>query len=257
VGFGRRAPDAQEGAVVIRRAGGSIRGRGLALVVLFAAGLGATAAPATADDVPFVQPTQTSTTDVAVLERASLQSADLRPPAVLEPYGAATIVRGQVSLDLCGATFPSESLRTGRLQVGAYVDDQQALSVEGILYRDDAAAKQAFAELERARSRCPSGYVTSRVAGVPPIKTKFRRVPRSYDPVPGVQRIAFSETDTPRDGPPSDVVTVYQRVGRLVVGLYGVPGASGAYLAPDTGGLSGLARLLGERMLAAQNGLAA
>src|SRR5262249_34723994 len=126
----------------------------------------------------------------------------------------------------------------------------QALSVEGILYRDEAAAKQAFAELRRARTTCPKGYTPSRVADQEPERTQFHRVPARFAAVPGVDRLTFAMTETARGSFPIDTVVVYQRLGPVVVGLYGIPEVSNAFIAKSIGGMSGLADTLARRMLA-------
>ena len=146
----------------------------------------------------------------------------------------------QVSLDLCGAPFPSEQLRTGRLQVGAYVQDAQAISVEGILYRDDAAAKEALAELEHAQATCPRGFTPSGVAGQPPVKTRFHRVPARFAPQPGGHRVTQALTQSTNAGDATDLISVFQRRGPIVVALYGVADVTNSYVARDVGGLAAL-----------------
>ena len=77
--------------------------------------------------------------------------------------------RGYVTLDLCGFTFPSESLRTGRLQVNyAHSGTAPQLSNEVVAYRA-GDAQQALREVTRAARHCPRGPVGSNVKGVPPL----------------------------------------------------------------------------------------
>jgi hypothetical protein len=84
--------------------------------------------------------------------------------------------RGYVTLDLCGFAFPSESLRTGRLQVN-YVHSGTApqLSNEVVTYRP-AGARQALREVTHAARLCPRGPVGSNVKGVPPLTYRVSEI---------------------------------------------------------------------------------
>jgi hypothetical protein len=201
----------------------------------------------------FVQPTMTSAADQQLLAAVGLQPSDVQPSAQIVPYRSGTQVRGQVSLDLCGAAFPSEALRTGRRQVGINLQQAQVLSVETILYRNDAAAKQAMTELARARKTCPKGYAPPRVAGEPPIKNHFNHVPSQYRAaVPGVQRAAFDITESTANGDSGEVLSIYQRRGRIIVGLYSGDPSADTAVATNIGGVPGLANTLAQRLQATQ-----
>jgi hypothetical protein len=78
-------------------------------------------------------------------------------------------VRGFVTLDLCGFSFPSERLRTARLQVN-YVRSGNAvrLSNEVVAYRR-GGAQQALREVAHAARHCPRKAVGSTVAGIGPV----------------------------------------------------------------------------------------
>ncbi len=132
----------------------------------------------------------------------------------------------QPTLDLCNGTYPSERLRTARLQV-ADVDSNStaSLSTEAVLYRNAAATAQAFAELRRVSAACPHRTITSPV-GEDPAETVFAAAPdASWPSVPTVERQAYSFTSTtpatattPAETAPS--VAVYLRRGRALLGLY-------------------------------------
>ncbi|MCU1461647.1 MAG: hypothetical protein JWO37_1722 [Acidimicrobiales bacterium] len=127
----------------------------------------------------------------------------------------------QPTLDLCNGTFPSESLRTARLQVAA-VDDQgnMALSTEAVLYRSTAATAQAFAELAKVAAGCPTSPVISPV-GEPTVTTRFRARPDgAWPPVAGVDRLAYDIDSTDDAGQTQHSVAVYLRRGRALMGLY-------------------------------------
>jgi hypothetical protein len=208
--------------------------------------------PAVAAGDPFVQPTTTSAADEQLLATVSLQPGDVQPPAAILPYQSATTVRGQVSLNLCGAEFPSEALRAGRRQVGVYAGQSQVFSVEAILYRDDAAAAQALAELTRARKACPKGFVSTGVRGDALIKNHFNHVAKRYRrAVSGVERVAFDITQTTQDGRGGETLVIYQRRGPIVVGLYSMTPLPDNVVTTPIDGISGLANTLAQRLQAA------
>jgi len=125
------------------------------------------------------------------------------------------------TLDLCNGTFPSEALRTARLQVSA-IDDQRrtALSTEAVLYSSGAGTANAFSELKDAAAKCPSGPVESPV-GLPTVTTRFGPAPDTAWPqVPTVERLAFSFDSTDATGETDHSVAVYLRRGRALLGVY-------------------------------------
>jgi hypothetical protein len=130
-------------------------------------------------------------------------------------------VSGQPTLDLCNATFPSESLRTARLQVAAVngLGDAQ-LSTEAVLYPNTAATAQAFSELKAAAAKCPSGPVPS-PAGEPTVTTHFNPAPDpGWPSVAGVERLAYDFVTTDESGQTQHSVAVYLRRGRVLMGVY-------------------------------------
>jgi hypothetical protein len=136
-------------------------------------------------------------------------------------------VQGQTTLDLCNGTFPSESLRTARQQVAAIdATGSPVLSTEAVLYRDPAAATQAFTELRAVAAACPSTPVTSPV-GDPTITTRFNAAPDGAWPqTPGVRRLAYDFVTTDQSGQAQHSVAVYLSTGRAMLALY--------FSSPDT-----------------------
>jgi hypothetical protein len=112
------------------------------------------------------------------------------------------------TLDLCQGSFPSEALRTARLQVDVLTDIATIpLSTEAVLYANPSATAQAFSELTSVASACP-----------PP--TKLNPVPDGGWPqVPTVDRLAFDFTTTNPTGT-SHNVSVYLRRGRVLEAVY-------------------------------------
>jgi hypothetical protein len=175
-------------------------------------------------------PSVTSTTSPAVLSdrevlrRVSWQAGDLRAsfrPALL---GDGDQVVNQVTLDLCGATFPSEQRRRARHQVGAgdaRGRDTTGMSIEAVLYDAPAGARQAMREVRAAQERCPHGYVRSDVAGVSPLQYRFAPAPdKAWSNVNGVDRFVVAATVNDQHGRTEREQAVYQQRGRLLVAFY-------------------------------------
>jgi hypothetical protein len=111
-----------------------------------------------------------------VLRQVVLHPAQVGRGYVLKVFPSGGEVKGQVTLDLCGFRFPSESRRTGRFQVG-YVRRGSSLAVsnEVVSYRLGGAAL-AMREVEEAVRACPPYEVPSTVRGVPPLRYQFTRL---------------------------------------------------------------------------------
>jgi hypothetical protein len=105
----------------------------------------------------------------SVLTRVVLRASQIGPGYRLQQRPDGHGVRGLVTLDLCGFTFPSERLRTDRLQVN-YVHSGKTvqLSNEVVTYRG-GGAQQALREVAHAARHCPRHPVGSTVAGVGPL----------------------------------------------------------------------------------------
>jgi hypothetical protein len=144
-------------------------------------------------------------------------------PYVPRLFDDGDVVENQVTLDLCGAEYPSEQRRSARHQVG--IDDAAShftgTSIEAVLYTSRMAAVQAMRELRAAKAACPTGYVPGDVAGEPPLRYQFHAAPDARWPtVPGVERFAVDDTINDQQGHTAREVTVYLRRGRLLVALY-------------------------------------
>ncbi|MFN2608742.1 MAG: hypothetical protein ABR511_12775 [Acidimicrobiales bacterium] len=125
------------------------------------------------------------------------------------------------TLDLCNGTFPSEAMRTARLQV-VVLDGQGdgSLSTEAVLYGKPANADQAFAELQSVAAKCPATPVTSPV-GEPSVTTHFNTAPDgSWPQTPTVDRLAFDFTTVDALGQSGHSIAVYLKRGRVLMGVY-------------------------------------
>ena len=192
-----------------------------------------------------------SGTDAQILQRVGLQPAELQSGFTVGLITGGDQVEGQITLDLCSAKFPSESLRRSRLQVAAadQAGNGLGLSTEAVLYKDEASTAQGFQELRSARDKCTDKPVQSETEGVPPLTYHFESAPdAAWTDVPGVTRLAFQFTLTDDQGNTERAVTVFLRRGRLLVGIYAFGDAVDAVLAPDVGGVQGLVERIAGRM---------
>jgi hypothetical protein len=188
--------------------------------------------------------------DREVLRRVSWQAGDLRAPYHTVLFGGGDQVVNQVTLDLCGANFPSEQRRTARHQVGVLSGKAGAgISIEAVLYGAPAGAAQAMREVRAAKTNCPSGYEQGDVAGVRPLRYRFAPAPdTAWNKVNGVDRFVVVATLNDRQGHTEHVNAVYQQRGRLLVGFYSTdPKATSGAL---TRSLEAFTEVLARRMAA-------
>lgn len=211
---------------------------------------GSTPAPTTAPTAP-ADPTLTDPVQQA-LASVGLQPSDVATGIIIEPITRGTEVDGQVTLDFCGADYPSEGLRVARRQVSAFDASGAAagLSSEAVQYRDDAAAQQAITELIAARKACPQGSAVL-VNGEPTTYT-FHSAPgpSSVPLVDAADRVVVHLT-AERGGSSTRAVLIYQRVGSLVVGLYGAATGSEPFDQSSLDRVFVLAGNIADRMRAA------
>jgi Protein of unknown function (DUF2510) len=147
--------------------------------------------------------------------------SDVTSTASVQPLPGGDTVTDQPTLDLCNGNFPSEALRTARLQVAAFdAQGSEFISTEAVLYRTPAGSAQAFRELTATAAGCPATPVTSPV-GEPTVTTKFNPAPDGTWPqTPSVERLAYDFTATDSAGPARHSVAVYLRRGRALLGVY-------------------------------------
>jgi hypothetical protein len=178
-----------------------------------------TPGPSTTGPPTTAQVPESNDPDRRALGDIVVRQADVGNGRTVLLYENGNSLRG-VTLDLCNDRFPSESLRTARLQL-LDVDGQgsSSLSTEAVLYRSPDAAAQAFAELRKVRNDCPDTPVASPVDGTKET-TRFEAPPdEGWPGTEGVERQAYRMTIT-ADGESSPLVTVYLRRGRAFLGLY-------------------------------------
>jgi hypothetical protein len=200
--------------------------------------------------VPAVQPAQSSDPGASALNRLVVTQNDVGSPLVVGELSGGNQVTGETTLDLCNGTYPSESLRTARVQVAA-ADPQAsavALSTEAVLYKNAGSTAQAFTELQSVAAHCPSTPVVSPV-GEATVTTHFNHAPDSSWPqVPKVDRLAYDFVSTDDQGNSVHSVAVYLRRGRALLGVYfGQPDGAQAAVGGQTN-LAGIVNVFANRL---------
>lgn len=131
------------------------------------------------------------------------------------------LVQGETTLDLCGFSYPSESLRTARLQVVYRAPGKSlTLSNEVVGYRSGGAA-QALREVTHAAASCPRGPIKTSTGDV---TLRLQRLHASRL-LPGSLALVVHETGTV-NGKQRAVtgIVVYQVHGDILSGVYAYGG---------------------------------
>jgi hypothetical protein len=129
-------------------------------------------------------------------------------------------VRGFVTLNMCGTRFPSEDLRTARLQVDySGAGTTVKVSNEVVAYRR-GGARQALREVAYAADHCPRTPVPSGLRGVGPLTYLVSRVVERQLPAGSVAlllRIRGAVNGSPLD---AVALAVYERRGDVLSAVY-------------------------------------
>lgn len=166
--------------------------------------------------------TQPVDPDASVLQGLVVRQHDVESSYVVELLGGGRDVVGQTTLDLCNGHYPSEALRTARLQVVEYSPTGEAvLSTEAVLYRNPKSAQQAMQEVRSVVAHCPPDRPVVSPVNEPPVTTRFLPAPDgSWATVSGVNRAAYSFTTTDAFGVTDQRIAVYLQRGRVLEGVY-------------------------------------
>ena len=171
--------------------------------------------------------TAPSAANTALLQKVVLKPSQLGAGYKLSQMPGGHEVQNEVTLDFCAATYPSEALRTARLQVlydasgGSF-----HASNEVVTYRP-GGAKQALAEVTHEATVCPNGTVKTPPAGVTSL-VRHTQVVADAKLLPGA--IAILETDTgvvKGKSITSSTMAVYQIRGNVLSGVYGFGASPG------------------------------
>lgn len=181
-----------------------------------------------------------------------VSSVEIRPADLPPGYGPNVMqsgdeVEGQVTLDMCGAYFASEALRTARHQVAYRLGDPEApgydVTADGASVMSEAVAyspggaRQAIREVRDAVDSCPRSYVPSLVGGAPPARNTLTPIPAAPDWQD--DHVAVVNTLRFRTGESFRMALIYQRRGDLLAMAYVMTtkGGDGVALARDLGSL--------------------
>jgi hypothetical protein len=200
---------------------------------------------------PAVPAPSSNDADAPSLQQLVVRQADVAPSSTVQLLTNGNQVAGETTLDLCNGTYPSESLRTARLQVLELVGlGTTALSTEAVLYRNPGAAAQAMREVQSVVAHCPDQPVVSPV-GEDTVTTRFGPRPdRAWSAVPGVNRLAYSVTTIDQFGQSDEHLAVYLQRGRVLEGVY-FPNPAGRQPAVDgQSTISGIVEVFAKRIAA-------
>lgn len=157
-------------------------------------------------------PPPTRPGQLAGLAELGLRPSDVPPGVLVLPIAGGTQVAGRTTLDLCDATYPSESERLERVQVAAAKPPGEfELSTETVRYRSQGAVTQAWAEITAAAADCAS-TAPGTVLNLPPDS--------SWPVVDGVRRLAYDLSSVDAQGGQQHTVVVYLSRGNILMGVY-------------------------------------
>jgi hypothetical protein len=188
-----------------------------------------------------------------LVRRVSVHQADVKSGDTVTLIPEGDRVAGQVTLDLCSATFASEQQRQVRYQVQTATSNGSSAGIgsEAVLYASPEAAQQALEEVRAAQANCPTGFVDSTVPGVPPVKTTFGPVPDArWRKQAGIDRLAQNVTISTEDGRSIHKLLVFQVRGAMLVGLYVTPETAPKQLDKSIGSVEGLVDTVAKRLAA-------
>jgi hypothetical protein len=171
--------------------------------------------------------------DTALLGKVVLKASQVGAGFVLSQIPGGRQVQGERTLDFCSLNYPSEALRTARLQV-AYTKKGAAFkaSNEVVTYKP-GGARQALREVAHAAATCPNGTVKNPPKGVGKLVGHTRLLSDSRL-LPGAVAVLDVDTGVVNGRRlTSNTVVVYQMRGNVLSGVYGT-GPSAAAVEEST-----------------------
>lgn len=157
-----------------------------------------------------------------VLQKVALVESDLPERVQLELIEGGDEVEGRVTLDMCGYEFTTEQARAERYQIEASdAQGNRVVSNEGVLYESAQDARAAMEELRTSIRECPKDRpVRSPVKGVPPLTYDLTLASDQELADLAADRVALTAAVRDEKGQSQTFGLVYQRRGRVLVGLY-------------------------------------
>jgi hypothetical protein len=156
-----------------------------------------------------------------LLSRVLLRASQVGFGYRLAQIPGGQLVQGEATLDYCGFTYPSESLRTARIQV-VYTRKGTAFkaSNEVVSYRP-GGAQQALREARHAATACPQGAIKKPPTGVTSLSHHARFVTDAHL-LPGAVAILDHVTATINGKRQTNYsMEVFQDRGNILSGVYG------------------------------------
>jgi hypothetical protein len=123
------------------------------------------------------------------------------------------------------------------------------LSTEGVLYKDTAAATQAFSELQSVAAKCPAGPVTSPV-GEDTVASKLTPTGSDWPQTDGITRLAWNVHASYSTGDTVDQTAVYLRRGRVLLGLYFSSQSASQPTIAGANTMQGIVKVFADRLAA-------
>ncbi len=161
------------------------------------------------------------TVEAAVLEQIALHPTQLGTGYQLEPIPGGQLVAGEVTLNFCDLSYPSESLRTARLQVVYTAPGNTFEASNEVVSYKSGGAQKALAEVTKAAASCRNGHVSDAASGFTDL-VRHTHVVSDAHLLPGA--VAILETDSGMVNGKRvtvDSMDVYQVRGDVLSGVYG------------------------------------
>ena len=153
------------------------------------------------------------------LSRVVLSGAQIGRGYKLAPFPGGTSFIGETTLDLCNGTYPSETLRTGRLQV-AYTHPAKTVAVSNeVVTYVPGGAKEALAEVTSVARSCAQKPVTVRANGV---TTSYQTTPLTDSQLPKgaiVVKLVIHAREGSKHATQTGIA-IYQVKGNTLSGVY-------------------------------------
>ena len=159
--------------------------------------------------------------DDALLQKLVLTAAQVRPGYKLSVIPGGKLVQGETTLDFCDQKYPSETLRTARLQAVYTAKGSNFEASNEVVTYQAGGAKQALLEVKHASTNCPDGRVPNAPKGVTNL---VRHTQLISDPhlLPGAIAILQTESATVKGKRLThQTIAVYQVRGNVLSGVYG------------------------------------
>jgi hypothetical protein len=163
--------------------------------------------------------TGASTDDAALLKKVVLKPGQVGSGFKSSTIPGGTLVSGETTLDFCGASYPSESLRTARLQVAFQRHGQTSIENEVVVYSPGGAA-QALQEVRDVAASCTSGPVPHPPAGVSGLTRTVRVVDDPKLPKGSVAILEYDTAVVNGRAESEGILWVYQARGNVLSAVY-------------------------------------